>query len=310
MDDLLESLRAANPVPRSECLPIERIWEKLDRASVRPERRGPRRAKLARPGRITEWITATVAVAVSLSVVAVVLLSAGSHTRAKPTTHPTATACGSPALPAPVLQPEAHALPVGPPDPRILKDVAVLRNPPVANDETPAACVARRTAVGMPLPQDPTYFVRADPAYVRYAARGVLGGQVFVYALPGVATALAYKGMPANSALAEAETQPSVCLLTIGGPAASPGGCTNLKALQSPHRAFDAAQIPGTSASVMSGIVRDGIKDVVVYDRGKVIQTVPVQNNVVQFIVNHNAPAAVYMRVVLLKANGRPLGTP
>jgi hypothetical protein len=310
MDELLESLRAANPVPRSECMPIERIWERLDQAGVRTDTRGPGRARFAGRGRITEWIAVSVAVAVSLSIVAVVLLSAASRTRAKPTTRPAAAACGSSAIPAPVLQSDAHARSAGPPDPRILKDVAVLRNPPGANDKTAVACEAQRTAMGRPLPQDPTYVVRADPAYVRYAARGVFGGQVFVYALPGVARARAYKGMPANSALAEAETQPSVCLLTVGGPAGSPAGCTNLKALQSPRGAFDAAQIPGTSMSVMSGIVRDGITAVVVYDHGKVIQTAPVENNVVQFVVNHNAPADVYLRVVLLTANGRPLGTP
>ena len=302
MDDPLERLRKANPIPRSECLPIDRVWEKIDGAGVgaRPVVRRARRRKAALRGRVGDWIALFLAVAVSLSVVAVVVLSAGSPARTVPASKAVVTVCGSSALGGGSGQ-QVHI--AGPPDPLILKEVAVLRQPAGGHDESLAACQA-----SVMLPSDPQYVMRADPAYVRYAGPGVLGGQVFVYALPGVPRAIAYKGMPSDSTLAHIETQPSVCLLTLGGPPASLGGCTNLQALQSAIAGFGAAQIPGTSTSTMGGVVRDGITAVAVYDHDKRIMTVPVHNNVVQFIVDHNAPAAVYLKLVYLAANGRPAG--
>ena len=292
MDDLIEELRNANPEPRPDPLPIGPIWDRLSPVKRRRRRRvGPRHRSL-------EQVLSGAAVALVIGVSVVIMVFVGLSVRGRTTTRPNSASRGSTHTCSLVTY--AAELPAvrG-----VLNSVQLLRSPTTAQDQSAAACQALAEIKINPIEvaTDPGY--KLQPADLRYVGLGILGGKVFMYALPGAPHAIAYHGVPADSGLARSEVQPSVCLITVNAsqPASAPGGCTNLESLRAGPRGFGAAQIEGTARSVLSGVVRDGVIAVRVYDRAKLIKTVPVEHNVMQFIVDYNAPAAVYLRIQPVK---------
>jgi hypothetical protein len=173
MHDLLERSREANPVPWSERLPVDRVWRNL-KAPSRDEPRAnhaDRNPLLMVASGLDRSRSRGRGVAFGLGGRCGFGRKPGSVGARE---RSTATACTSSAHP---IGSGPQIRPAGPPDPRILKEVAVLRQPASAHDRTIAAW---QTSV-LP-PTDQRYVMRADPAYVRYAGRGVLVGQVFAYA--------------------------------------------------------------------------------------------------------------------------------
>jgi hypothetical protein len=310
MDDLIEQLRDANPQPQPAAMPIELIWEALER-SEKGHRRG-RSLSIRREalGRAIGWVPVICGAGVAVVIVVIVGLSIRGHHRlvTGSRTPPVKGSHSPPGRCSPSSQPAEGPLPVlpgqrihtaGRPGSGILDEIQLLREPISAQDETAAACAARTDALNYPLPPDSRYRLRADPAYVRYVGPGVLGGRVFMYPLPGIPPRIAHRGMPSGSRFAHAETEPAVCLITIGGnPGANPSGCARLRQIKAGAAELQAAQIRGTSMSTLAAIVRDGITAVRVYDGAKLIKTVSVHHNVVQFIVGHNAPAAAHLRLL------------
>jgi hypothetical protein len=280
MDELMEQLREANPEPRPDPIPIGFVWDKLERRDSRRRRRP--RLRSVPVGQVASWLPGVFTVGLSALVAGVVVVAVRSHPKLGTGSRGSTAGCL-------VTAPLREASQVG----AVLSRVQLLRRPVTSEDISAAACTARAQILlnPAPVPTDPGY--KLAPVEMRYVGPGVLGGKVFMYLLPGAPRAVAYRGVPAHSGLAKSETEPSVCLITVGGtPAANPGGCTNLSALETGSGANQAAQIPGTATSVLSGVVRDGITAVRVYDRGKLVNTVRVQHNVVQFIIDHNASAA------------------
>lgn len=175
MDDLVAELAAENPVRTCDAPPIDALWRKLDAPA-------PARSRSIAPVR---WLAlATGAVVIPALIVVVVLTAAHSDRRGA--VRPAAPSCrlSSTGFGSPVHQ-------AGVPSAQILSLIAVLRRPPGPRDRTHAACLAARAAVGSTFPGNDSYFVRADPGYVRYAGPGPFGGQMFVYALPGLPRGLA-----------------------------------------------------------------------------------------------------------------------
>ncbi len=288
MDDLLDRLASVNPVPECEPLPIDAIWERSSR-------------KRARPNLVLLPIAAAVPVLVAVLVVVLV----AAHHRVAIVSAPTRTACDL-TQPSGPGGPAARIVRIS--DPGIAALIAELRRPAGPQDSGPAACMAKRIAVQAMLPQNPRYAIGADPSSVRDAGPGLLGGEVFLYLQAATPRSVAYHGMPANSGLAHSETQPKACLVTVdAAPQASGQVCDPVFLLTHPPQGLSASQLPNSNQSIMFGIVPDGIAAVAVSDHGRRVMTVPVRNNVVQFIVNHSPPAAVYMKITYLNADGRPV---
>jgi hypothetical protein len=287
MDDLIDQLRDANPEPRPDALPIDPMWDRLARLNRSPGNRrlGPRILL----SQVFGAFQVIFAIGITIVVVVFIGLSARGHTPTPSTSGGAATVC--------LLTPEPGAVAAVK---SVLSDVQLLRQPVAAQDQTAAACTALAAIKMTPglIPTDPAY--KATPVDLRYVGPGILGGIVFMYALPGVPHAVAYRGVPADSSLARSEVQPSVCLITVHerqAVSSIPSGCTTLKALHAGPGVFGDAQIEGTATSVLAGVIRDGITALRVYDRGKLIKTVPVEHNIVQFIVDHNAAAAAHLRI-------------
>jgi hypothetical protein len=289
MADLIDQLRDANPEPHPKPLPVGPMWDKLAAADRNPGRHD--RLERISFGQVMSAVSVVVVLGLTIFVAVFVGLSARAHTRLPQRSG------SSQVLQGCVLAPQRGELVAVK---AILKDVQLLRRPAAPQDRTAAACAADAeaemtsgSAQGIEHPGR-----GAHPVDLRYVGPGVLGGQVFMYALPGVPQAIGDRGASAASPFARSEAQPSVCLITVGGGrAGSPSGCTNLQSLQAGPQGFGAAQVPGTATSVLAGVVRDGITAIRVYDRGRLIKTEAVINNAVQFIVDHNAPAAVYLRI-------------
>jgi hypothetical protein len=283
MDDLLERLRAENPVPDCGALEIEAVWSKLGR---RPPRRSP------------HVLAILFAVSVPVAVVVAVLLAVGAH-RAP------SRAGGVAAHPRSRCMSARRNVA----DPRLVALLAVLRRPPGPAELTPTACGIAERAIDPRLVPSLGNTAGPKPTAVRYVGRALLGGSVYIYTLPGLPRSLAFRGLPSNSSLGQTATRAAACLLIVGGaPNGDLNACVSPAALEHPG-GFEASQIypSQTPRSFMAGIVRDGIAAVAVYDRGRRTMVVPVHDNVVQLIVPHSAPAAVYMHLVFLGADGLPV---
>jgi hypothetical protein len=314
MDDLIAELAAENPLPTCKAPPIDALWRKLDVQAQEP----------LRTFAPVRWLAvATGAVVIPVLVAAVVLSSAHRNPQRAPA-HPAASSCrlSSTAFRSPVHQ-------AGVPSAQILSLIAVLRRPPGPRDRTQVACVAARAAVSSPFPGNDTYFVRADPRYVRYAGPGLFGGQMFLYALPGFPRRLAertsrymYSGMP-RSARAEARElmQPTVCLKTIfaftgahGHGGSGPSGCFTLSKLRAPTPAFGAAdglnvEPSNVTGSLVAGVVPDGPNAIDVYRGHSLVGTAEVRDNVAVFHSKLGAAAAAHLRLVYVRRR-QPLRNP
>lgn len=301
MDDLIAELAAENPVPTCEAPPIDALWRKLDAPA-------PARSRIIAPVR---WLALAAGAVVIPALIVVVALTA-AHSDHRGGVRPAAPSCrlSSIVFGSPVHQ-------AGVPSAQLLSLIAVLRRPPGPRDRTHAACLAARAAVSSPFPGNDSYFVRADPGYVRYAGPGPFGGQMFVYALPGLPRGVAertgrymYPGMPGSERVEARELmQPTVCLRTVGprGPGSSgPYGCFTLSKLRAPAPVFGAAdgldvEPRGVAGSLVAGVVPDGPLAIDVYRGHRRVGTAQVHNNVVVFHSKLGAPAAAHLRLVYVR---------
>ncbi len=305
MDDLIAELAEENPVRTCEAPPIDALWRKLDAPA-------PARSRFIAPVR---WLALATGAVVIPALIVVVALTA-AHSDRRGAVRPAAPSCR---LSSTVFGSPAHQ--AGVPSAQILSLIAVLRRPPGPQDRTHAACLAARAAVSSTFPGNDSYFVRADPGYVRYAGPGPFGGQMFVYALPGLPRGLAeqtgrymYPGLPASERRQARELmQPTVCLQTInphtvpaGLGGSGPSGCFTLSKLRAPAPVFGAAdgsnvEPRDVTGSLVAGVVPDGPNAIEVYRGHRRVGTAQVHNNVAVFHSKLGAGAAAHLRLVYVR---------
>jgi hypothetical protein len=306
MDDLIAELAAENPLLTCEAPPINALWRKLDAQAQD-------RSRTLAPVR---WLALATGAVVIPALIAVVVLTGAHGDRLGAASRPAGSWCR---LSSTVFGSSVHQ--AGVPSAQILSLIAVLRRPPGPRDRTRAACLAARAAVSSPFPGNDTYFVRANPRYVRYVGPGPFGGQMFVYALPGLPRGVAertgrymYAGRPGSERVEARELmQPTVCLKTVfsgtgahGLVGSGPNGCFTLSRLHAPAPMFGTAdgldqEPPNVTGSLVAGVVPDGPDAIDVYRGHRRVGTARVHNNVAVFHSELGAPAAAHLRLVYVR---------
>jgi hypothetical protein len=163
--------------------------------------------------------------------------------------------------------------------------------------------------------------------YIRYLARGITGGEVFIVPVSGNRLPGSAAGSAPERA-ARSFTDPAVCLVTVGylGTMSGVRGCLPLIALQHgggftgsaeivnappEQQALKAAGLPPSlrHGSIMGGAFPDAVASIHVSYLGQRPFSVPVRDNYAQFHTLHSAPVAARASFTPLDAQGHPIRT-